>query len=348
MDSTLKQALGAVGLAPTGFAKWLTEADPPKSDRTIEAYMGAVRRVVGHRAVGAQWTNVDFMRSTLGRWRQVMGEARRAGRLSDSKIRVEVAGIRAFYRYAVAEGYLTQNPTEGLKSISRTPRLPRPMQRDEVTKLLSVMAVAPLGALDTWRDRALVECFICGLRNVEAVRLNLTDLQYELAEESLRLRVMGKGMRPREVLMHPNGASFVAGYLLRRLNEPVFLRTLADIRLLEDPQPLQRLFRALDQYVLRRAEPQPVFVQGKRRITRQDVNRIFRFYRSLAQLPSNYGPHSLRHTCGTEMLEAGVNLRVIQEILGHQHIEQTTLYTKVLASARSAAARALPTAGAAL
>ncbi len=86
----------------------------------------------------------------------------------------------------------------------------------------------------------------------------------------------------------------------------------------------------------------PVFFHRNRRMTRREANRAFAAYRDRAGLSSSYGPHSLRHTCGTELLEQGVNLRVVQEILGHAHVTTTELYTQVRRGPKAKAMRLLP------
>ena len=77
-------------------------------------------------------------------------------------------------------------------------------------------------------------------------------------------------------------------------------------------------------------------------MSRRQANRLFAQYRDRANLSSSYGPHSLRHTCGTELLEQGVNLRVVQEILGHAHVTTTELYTQVRRGPKARAMRLLP------
>lgn len=317
------------------FAEQLRAAG--RSPRTVEAYVGAIYRVIGRLAI--PWDNSAALAPVLQQWRDALVQTKREQLCSDSKVRGEVSALRAFYAFAHRQGWVVENPAATLRGIARDRRLPRPIPPEDVQRLLAQVSIhAPDGFL----DRAMVECFLNGLRNVEVCRLTVGDVRYDVTEQSLVLSVMGKGMHPRQIVLNPNSASFVAGYL--------FMRFVGTLPVLENGETkLHTFFAALVRQVLTVVPPStPLFVWKDRPLTRQVVNERFRQHRDAAGLDTSYGPHSLRHTCGTQMLANGADLRVVQDQLGHLGIEQTVLYTKVLTSALAQAARLLPTAGAAV
>ena len=89
-------------------------------------------------------------------------------------------------------------------------------------------------------------------------------------------------------------------------------------------------------------DPQPLFAYNDKPITRRQSNRIFAKYRDQAGLSKDAGPHSLRHTCATNLLNADVDLRTVQEIMGHSSLRQTQRYTAVLTSKKQKAMNRLP------
>jgi site-specific recombinase XerD len=315
-----------------------------KSERTVEAYTGAVRRVLATRA---DWADAEAMAPLLQAWRSQLQTLKFAKRVSDSKIRVEVAGLRSFFRWCISRGLVAVNPMDGVKSIKRDDRLPRPMAVPDVERLLSVLPITPASTLAEMRDRAMVECFIHGLRNVEVCRLQVGWVAYASGSKTLKLNVLGKGVRWREVYMNPASASFLAAYLLEQYAHGQWQGWMEQI---QADSPVEKLLYVYGMW--HDAHPElaerPVFVNGNRGVYRQEVNRIFRHYRDLAGLPASYGPHSLRHTCGTELLSKGEDIRTVQEFLGHKDIRTTQDYTRVLPDAKVRAATKLPGMGTAI
>lgn len=326
----------------TTFSEWLLLKG--KSTRTIEGYVYAVRSLL--KQFGEEWDDVGQMPLRLVAWRMQLQRLKTQGKISDSKIRLDVAAFRNFYDCAVEQEWIERNPMDGIRSIGRDRRLPRPIEPEQLNDLLSACAVNFDSTSDELRDRAMIECFLNGLRNVEVCRLTIRDTAYDTQSRTLKLSVLGKGMNPREVLLHRNSASYVIVYVLDRYAPNNWREWLK--RRPEDQSALDRLFELYSAWHFNSTalHSRPTFLWGTRALTRQVINRRFRTVRDRARLPATIGPHSLRHTCATMLLNSGVDIRMVQEILGHQSIQQTELYTKVLDPAKFQAMQKLPTMGA--
>jgi site-specific recombinase XerD len=150
------------------------------------------------------------------------------------------------------------------------------------------------------------------------------------------LRFVGKGRQEGEVVLHDATARRLARHLL-------------DEYAPDWPTPAESddatLFDAARRLVERRLSDQAMPVlrgRGTRPLPLSSVNAIFCKYRDAAGLPATYGPHSLRHTCATQLLEREVDIRVVQEFLRHRNIRSTTVYTAVTRGRKATAAARLP------
>ncbi len=165
-------------------------------------------------------------------------------------------------------------------------RLPKALDQREVVTLLE--------SLHTWRDRAIAGLMVfCGLRSAEVLALDVADVDIG----ARWLRVMGKGNRERRVPLDVDVAGVIQTYLLVERPE-----TTSD-----------RLF---------------IVAKGPTRgqpLTAEGLRRIFRYHRQISGVAGGH-PHALRHTFGTALAEAGVDLAVMQALLGHAHIDTTARY----------------------
>lgn len=165
-------------------------------------------------------------------------------------------------------------------------RLPRSLDRKEVTALLS--------SLRTWRDRAIAGLMLfCGLRSAEVLALQVGDVDIG----GRWLRVAGKGGKERRVPLDADVAGVIQTYLLAERPETTSTRLFIVAKGPTRGQPL----------------------------TPAGLRTIFRYHRQLADVPGGH-PHALRHTFGTALAEAGVDLAVMQALLGHAHIDTTARY----------------------
>jgi integrase/recombinase XerC len=216
-------------------------------------------------------------------------------RLSPRSIERALSCLRTYLRFLVAERVIPANPAEAVPPV-RAPRgTPDIVDRYAIEELLDQLPATPAGD----RDRAVLELLYgAGLRVGELVAIDLDDLQ--LGQRMVRVR--GKGRRERLVPFGRKAADAITRYLPQRAR---WRR-----RLLDDDEPLfvnQRGGRLSDRSV--------------RRILDAAVRRT-------AQL-HHLHPHALRHAFATHLLEAGMYLRAIQELLGHSSLATTQVYTNV-------------------
>ena len=206
----------------------------------------------------------------------------------------KLATLRSFYKFCLRRGYLTTNPVATIRTPKQEKRLPRFLEIHEVQRLLST---PDDGSLLGARDRAMLEAlYSTGVRVSELVALNVIDV--DLVGESLRVR--GKGRKERISPIGPTAVTSIKKYLEMRAADP-----------------RNQTFDA-----------EPLFVNkhGKRLSTRS-VRRKLDKYLLMCGLDSSISPHTLRHTFATHMLNNGADLRSVQELLGHQSISTTQIYT---------------------
>jgi site-specific recombinase XerD len=214
-----------------------------------------------------------------------------------------VAALKLFFRFCVENEYVERDPSLVLRTPKKREALPDVLDRRELERLL-----AAVERDDVWerhfpgkreRDRLMLALFAyAGLRRSELLGLDWDDV--DLERRLIRVR-KAKGGRQRTVPIHP-------------ALEPLFLDYLR--------------FRASD--------PEPalfVGLQGGRRLSTTIFSQTFRRYARAAGVTTRkrVTPHTLRHVFASELLRAGANLRQIQELLGHKHLDSTQRYTRVTA-----------------
>ncbi len=213
----------------------------------------------------------------------------------------KIATLRSFYKWMLKRGTVQINPMLLIRTPKQTKRLPKAITVDQVEKLLS----APdnrdtLGA----RDRAILETlYSTGVRVSELVDLNRNDLDH--VGQTLNIR--GKGKKERIVPLGSHAIAAIRHY----------------ITLLE---PDQR-FTALRQQSM--SDPAiPLFVnKNGGRLSTRSVRRKLDKYLKNCGLDSTISPHTLRHSFATHLLDNGADLRSVQELLGHQSLSTTQIYT---------------------
>lgn len=266
-------------------------------------------------AVGAY---LEFLAERRVDWRSPARSDLRAylARLTTTNARTSVAqrlaAIRAFHRFAARSGLSAGDPWSAIATPRLPRRLPRVLEIEQVERLLGVID-ADLAAADArgtaaatalaLRDRALVEvAYAAGLRISELAAADFGSLELRRGE----LRVMGKGRKERIGLLGRPARAALAAYLDE--GRPVLLAR----RTTPGPDPT-----AL--FLNRGGEG--LGVRG----LRFRINRLCR----LAGLPAGVSPHTLRHSFATHLLDGGADLRVVQELLGHESLATTQVYTHV-------------------
>jgi site-specific recombinase XerC len=279
------------------------------SPRTVEAYRRDVtlflRSAVQSGLVPERWQAKDWPRLENQRElvRDHLAFLREEGRCKGTVAR-HLASIRAFYRYLRLTGAVTVIP-ENLAwgRGGRERKLPRDLTEECLAGLLRLPD--PQTARGR-RDRALLEMIYgLGLRLAEVVGLDLRHLDWP----GERVRVLGKGNKERVLPLIGCVAEALTDYLRERL-EPTDWLDLRD----------GTLCAALG--VL------PVF-EGRpgRRISRRTVQQRLRHYAEQLAGLTGVSPHVLRHSFATHLLDGGAGIRIVQELLGHQHLATTQIYT---------------------
>ncbi len=221
--------------------------------------------------------------------------------LSRQTVARHLSALRTFFRWLLREGRIAADPTEGLSSPRRERKLPRHLDVDEAAAVVEAPDPGtPLGL----RDRAVLETlYATGCRVAELTGMDLQDVSFR---EGL-VRVLGKGRKERIV---PLGSKAIAA-----------LRAYLEIRARLRPARAAR--QATD-----RQDTAALFVNARgRRLTTRSVRRILASALEAAATERTISPHGLRHSFATHLLNAGADLRAIQELLGHASLGTTQRYT---------------------
>lgn len=206
-----------------------------------------------------------------------------------------LSGVRSFFRFLVLEGTLQDDPSELLESPSVGEHLPEVLSTEEVDRM---EAAIDLSKWEGQRNRAIIEVlFSCGLRVSELVNLKFSDI---FADERF-LRVTGKGDKQRLV--------------------PISETALHEIQLWMYDRNLMKIKPGEQEYV---------FLNRRgAHLTRTMILIMIKRTAEDAGIRKTVSPHTLRHSFATALLKGGANLRAIQEMLGHENIKTTQIYTHI-------------------
>lgn len=206
-----------------------------------------------------------------------------------------ISSLKSFFNYLVDESIIKVSPMEEVSSLKSPKKLPKYLSISEVDKLLNI----PLNSEFDYRNKAMLELmYATGLRVSELVSIEYSNIDFE----NSIIRINGKGKKERII---PLGE--VASYYLK-----VYL---SDYR----------------SKLLKRNTYNQVFLNNHGKpITRQGFNYILENIRELTGITKEITPHVLRHSFATHLLEGGADIRSIQEMLGHENISTTNIYTEVV------------------
>jgi len=203
----------------------------------------------------------------------------------------KLSTLRTFVKFLKRAGHLKTDPTESLEAPIRRRTLPKALNQEQTKELLD----QPEEGQTPARDRALLELmYAAGLRASEVVGINLRDI--DLKDQTIR--VHGKGNKERIVIFGDICKSALRDFLGGERVKPV--------------------------------AGEPLFTnhQGGRLTTRTVQNVIKRWTKRVG-LPPTVSPHTLRHTFATHMLDGGADLKSVQQLLGHESLETTQIYTHI-------------------
>lgn len=263
------------------------------SPRTVEAYLRDLRQFQNFLRQQEPLDNASvewFANVDLLLLRRYLAQMHRG--CSRTSIGRKISSLKVFFRFLVREGVLKTSPADALSTPRREQYLPKVLSAEQTGNLLD----RPLPGQPqlVLRDLAMFELiYSCGLRVSELTGLNVGTL--DLVEH--HVRVVGKGGKERLLPIGRQACGVVKKYLQER------------------GQPDQ---------------DEPLFINHRGgRLTARSVQRNLKKRLLFFGLPGDVTPHALRHSFATHLLDAGADLRAIQELLGHASLSTTQKYTKV-------------------
>ena len=271
-----------------GFQAYL-KLEKGLSENSIEAYSRDIEKLQQY----ADTENLKPETIALSNLRQFITWVNELGMLPSSQARV-LSGVKSFYKYLLIEDLIKSDPAELLESPKKQRKLPVTLSYQDIEKLLSVIDLSkPEGP----RNKAIIEVlYSCGLRASELTELKLSNLYLDIEF----VKVLGKGSKERLV---PIGGQAITALKIwieqLRVHIPI-----------------------------KKGEEDMVFLN--RRGTRLSRVYVFMLIKQLAEaagIKKTISPHTLRHSFATHLVEGGADLRAVQEMLGHESITTTEIYT---------------------
>jgi integrase/recombinase XerD len=271
-----------------GFKSYL-QIERSLSDNSVQAYIRDVKKFANY-AIPIELSELKVTRVDISNF---LAQINQKNISSRSQARI-ISGIKAFYKYLIMEDYLKINPTELIESPKIGLKLPDTLSLIEIDKLI---AAVDLSNKQGERNRAILETlYSCGLRVSELVNLQLSNIHFKEGY----LKVTGKGDKER---LAPIGGRAVK-YLTIYINE---VRNHQEIK---------------------KGNEDFVFLNNRgAKLTRVMIFIIIQKLTEKIGLKKKISPHTFRHSFATHLIEGGADLRAVQEMLGHESITTTEIYT---------------------
>ena len=273
-----------------GYKAWL-QLERSLSDNSVEAYLRDIDKLTQYLQASGTLKNPDAIELTdLQQFLQWIAEL---GLNAATQSRI-LSGIRSFYKYCFIEQIVRKDPTTLLESPKQKRALPDVLSFAEIE---SIIGQIDLSKPEGGRNKAILETmYSCGLRVSEVVNLRISCLYLDVGY----VRVIGKGDKERLVPIGEAASKYIRIYQQE-------IRTHVSVK----PGNEDILFL-------------------NRRGARLTRVMIFLFLRDLARragITKNISPHTFRHSFATHLVEGGADLRAVQEMLGHESITTTEIYT---------------------
>ena len=269
--------------------KYYLQIERSLSDNSVQAYTRDVKKFANY-AIPLDLSELNITRENISNF---LSEIKDEGISARSQARI-ISGIKAFYKYLIMEDYLKINPTELIESPKIGLKLPDTLSLIEIDKLI---AAVDLSNKQGERNRAILETlYSCGLRVSELVNLQLSNIHFKEGY----LKVTGKGDKER---LAPIGGRAIK-YLTIYINE---VRNHQEIK---------------------KGNEDFVFLNNRgAKLTRVMIFIIIQKLTEKIGLKKKISPHTFRHSFATHLIEGGADLRAVQEMLGHESITTTEIYT---------------------
>jgi integrase/recombinase XerD len=273
-----------------GFKAYL-QLEKSLSDHSVEAYVHDIEKFTQFLMV-MQWEKKpqDIL---LGDLEQFVRWISELGMTAASQSRI-ISGLRNFYKYCLLEQIVSADPTVLLESPKQSRKLPDFLTFGEIEKIIGAN---DLSTPEGTRNKAILETlYSCGLRVSELVNLKLTALYFDVGY----IRITGKGDKERLVPIGSDAIKYITIYLQNiRVHIPV-----------------------------KSGNEDIVFLNRRgAKLSRVMIFLIIKELAKKAGIAKNISPHSFRHSFATHLVEGGADLRAVQEMLGHESITTTEIYT---------------------
>ena len=260
------------------------------SPNSVEAYMMDYQRLQEY----CDAHQIDVVHATFDDLKAFVFDTFKTIRTVSTQARL-VAGIHSFYRFLLYHKYIEQDPSELIETPKKEQHLPEVLSLEEIDKMI---AQIDLSKNESHRNRAIIEMLYgSGLRVSELVNLRLSDIYLQEGY----MRITGKGSKQRLVPISAEATKWFQYWLIDRNTLNI------------KPEASDIAF--LNRY--------------GRQLTRAMIFTIIKQLTTAAGITKNISPHTLRHSFATHLLQNGADLRVIQQLLGHESISTTEIYTHV-------------------
>jgi len=292
------------------FETWLT-AERGLSRLTVRAYVTDLSQLAAHleqrrepREKSKRPATVGVESVTLSDVRSFLRAQTQRGLVETSMLR-KISSVRTFFGFLVKRGVIPADPTLHLSRPRKRSRIPPVVGEDIISQMMDLPDRKKLTGL---RDRAILEfLYGTGVRLSELVGLDIADF----ADAGETLRIVGKGDKERIVPWGGEARRTFLEYQARRFDTGK---------------------KHVTRHDLRKFARHPAFSARKeRRISPRTVQRVVEKYLRQVSLLSRQSPHTLRHAFATHLLDNGADLRAVQELLGHESLSTTQIYTHVSA-----------------
>lgn len=271
-----------------GFKSYL-QIERSLSDNSVQAYIRDVKKFANY-AIPLKLNELKIQRENISDFLVELKDDEIAAR---SQARI-ISGIKAFYKYLIIENYIKHDPTELIESPKVGFKLPDTLSLIEIDKLISAV---DLSNKQGERNRAILETlYSCGLRVSELTNLKLSNIYFNEGY----LKVIGKGDKER---LAPIGGRALK-YLTTYINE------------------------VRNHQTIKKGQEDFVFLNNRGAgLTRVMIFLIIQKLAAEIGLKKKISPHTFRHSFATHLIEGGADLRAVQEMLGHESITTTEIYT---------------------
>ena len=271
-----------------GFKSYL-QIERSLSDNSVQAYIRDIKKFASY----AIPLNLNELKITRENISDFLAELKDNNISARSQARI-ISGIKAYYKYLIMEDYIKFNPTELIESPKIGLKLPDTLSLIEIDKLI---AAVDLSNSQGERNRAILETlYSCGLRVSELINLQLSNIHFKEGY----LKVIGKGDKER---LAPIGGRALQ-YLKIYINE------------------------VRNHQSIKKGHEDFVFLNNRgAKLTRVMIFLIIQKLTEVIGLKKKISPHTFRHSFATHLIEGGADLRAVQEMLGHESITTTEIYT---------------------